>query len=248
MDSQYKQDLDARDNQIANLEKQLDDEQKKAKIFEDKYLSLENQLRARNEAIENDLRQQIADIQAQLQKAQDDNKNMAAEMKKYELAVNQLNERLRQFQATPEIEGAALERDGHIVGVDEREQLAYINLAKGQKIYRGLTFTVYDRFSPIPKSGKGKGAIEVIEIMDSISKCRITEFNASNPIMTNDIIANLVWNKDKKFNFCVAGDFDFDGDKLIDQDGLQKITELIEHWGGRVTPTLSVDTDFLVRF
>jgi hypothetical protein len=132
------------------------------------------------------------------------------------------------------------------VGIDERERLAYINLAKGDQIYRGLKFSVYDRFAPLPKTGKGKGAIEVIEIMDTISKCRITDFDASNPIMNNDIIANLVWNKDKKYDFCVAGDFDFDGDGSVDPDGLQKITELIEHWGARVVPTLSVDTDFLV--
>ena len=246
MITQHDQNLEARDTQIAQLQKQLDDEQRKAQTHETEYRNLGNQLQSRNEAIVNDLQQQIAGLQEQLKLAQDDNRKMNDEIKKYQLAVNQLNERLRKFQPTPEQEFAALEPDGNIVGIDERERLAYINLAKGDHIYRGLKFTVYDRFAPIPKTGKGKGAIEVIEIMDTISKCRITDFDASNPIMTNDIIANLVWNKDKKYNFCVAGDFDFDSDGLVDQDGLQKITELIAHWGGQVTPTLSVDTDFLV--
>jgi len=246
MDTQHRQDLDARDAQIAQLQKQLDDEQRKARVHEVEYQNLGKKLDARYVAENNDLRQQIASLEEQLKQVQDDISKKNDEIKKYQLAVNQLNERLRKFQPTPEQEFAALEPDGNIVGIDERERLAYINLAKGDQIYRGLKFTVYDRFAPIPKTGKGKGAVEVIEIMDTISKCRITDFDASNPIMTNDIIANLVWNKDKKYNFCVAGDFDFDSDGLVDQDGLGKITELITHWGGQVTPTLSVDTDFLV--
>jgi len=245
MIAQHKQDLDTRDTQIQELQKQLDDEQRKAQTHETEYRNLGNQLQSRYEATANDLRQQIADLQEQLKQAQDDNKKMTGEIGKYRVAVNQLNERLRTFQPTPE-DSTALEPDGFIVNIDERERLAYINLAKGDQMYRGLKFTVYDRFAPIPQTGKGKGAIEVIEIMDTISKCRITDFDTSNPIMTNDIVANLVWNKDKKYRFCVAGDFDFDKDGLVDQDGLQKITELIEHWGGQVTPTLSVDTDFLV--
>jgi len=245
MDSQHTQDLDARDAQIAQLQKQLDDEQRKAKVHELEYQDLGKKLEARYVAENNGLLQQIASLEEQLKQAQDDNNKMNDEIKKYQLAVNQLNERLRKFQPTPDAV-TPFEPDGYIVNIDEREKLAYINLAKGDQMYRGLKFSVYDRFRRIPKSGQGKGAIEVIEIMDTISKCRITVFDASNPIMTNDIIANLVWNKDKKYNFCVAGDFDFDSDGLVDQDGLQKITELIKHWGGQVTTTLSVDTDFLV--
>ena len=245
MDSQHRQDLDARNTQIAQLQKQLDDEQRKAQIHETEYQNLGKKLEARYVAEINDLQQQIASLGEQLKQAQDDISKMNDEIKKYQVHVKQLNDRLIVFQQKPD-DVTPLEPDGYIVNIDEREKLAYINLAKGDQMYRGLKFSVYDRFRRIPKSGQGKGAIEVIEIMDTISKCRITVFDASNPIMTNDIIANLVWNKDKKYNFCVAGDFDFDSDGLVDQDGLQKITELIKHWGGQVTPTLSVDTDFLV--
>jgi len=246
MASQHDQERKARDAQIAALQKQLDDEQRKAQTHETEYRNLGSELESSYEASKNDLQQQIDSLQEQLKLAQDENRKMDDEIKKYQVAVKQLNERLIVFQPDPEKEFAALETDGHIINVDEREKVAYIDLAKGDQIYRGLKFTVYDRFRRIPKSGQGKGAIEVIEIMDDISKCRITDFNESDPIMENDIIANLIWSRDKKYNFCVAGDFDFDNDGMVDQDGLMKITELIRHWGGRVVPTLSVDTDFLV--
>jgi len=246
MITQHDQNLEARNTQIAQLQKQLDDEQRKAQTHETEYRNLGNQLEARYKEKKNDLQQQIASLEEKLKQAQDENRKMDGEIKKYQLELKLLNKRIVDIQPDPENEFAALETDGYIINVDERERVAYIDLAKGDQIYRGLKFTVYDRFRRIPKSGQGKGAIEVIEIMGEISKCRITVFNESDPIIENDIIANLIWSKDKKYNFCVVGDFDFDSDGLVDQDGLQKITELIEHWGGRVVSMLSVDTDFLV--
>ena len=68
----------------------------------------------------------------------------------------------------------------------------------------------------------------------------------TNPLREKDPIANLVWHRDKKYRFCVAGDFDFDGDGVAEPDGLTRIAKMIEQWGGLVTATLSVDTDFLL--
>ncbi|MBN1845833.1 MAG: hypothetical protein JW810_09135 [Sedimentisphaerales bacterium] len=240
------QDLTARDKKIEDLNSQLTAQTEATQQHETEYKTLRDQLQARYEGITNQMQQQITDLQAQLKAADDKDKKQTEEIEKYQAAVNKLNERLKLFQPSPEMEAAALEPDGYIVNMEEREKIAYINLAKGDQIYRGLKFTVYDRFAPIPKSGKGKGAIEVLEIMDTISKCRITAFDETNPIMTNDIIANLVWSRDKKYRFCVAGDFDFDGNGQPEADGRQKVIDLIQHWGGLVTDTLSVDTDFLV--
>ena len=54
------------------------------------------------------------------------------------------------------------------------------------------------------------------------------------------------WDKDKKYQFCVAGDFDFDGNGEVDPDGQEQIVSLINNWGGQAVSSLSVDTDFLV--
>ncbi len=171
---------------------------------------------------------------------------MKTTISQYQSRMDELEAVLQQVRPAPDQEVIALEPDGYVVSVNLKDKLAYINLSQNDHIYRGLTFSVYDSFQNIPKDGKGKGKLEVIEIMDTISKCRVTEYDMTNPIMEKDIIANLVWDKDKKFKFCVAGDFDVDQDGKVDPEGRAKIKRLINIWGGEAVDSLSVDTDFLV--
>ena len=198
------------------------------------------------EQIIRQLESQITEAQGSAKTAQEENDTIKRQEVEFQMEVKNLRERLQQFQPSPETETAALEVDGFVILVNPRERIAYINLTNKDHIYRGLTFTVYDSFREIPKSGQGKGSLEVIEIMDTMSKCRIVDADATNPIQAKDIIANLIWSPEKEYLFCVVGEFDFDGDGQIDADGRQRIVTLIEGWGGRVTDTLPVETDFLV--
>ncbi|MBN1436794.1 MAG: hypothetical protein JW936_06945 [Sedimentisphaerales bacterium] len=200
----------------------------------------------RYEEIITSLNNQLDYAQNQERASREQVQEMQQTVADFEAEVQRLNERLQMFQPDPETEAAALEPDGHIVSVVLRDGFAYINLGRNDHIYRGLTFTVYDSYQPIPRSGQGKGNIEVIEIMDQISKCRIVDYDRTNPILDGDTIANVVWNADKEYLFSVIGDFDFDGDGNIDPDGRDQIVRLIEAWGGRATDRLTVDTDFLV--
>ena len=154
---------------------------------------------------------------------------------------------LRDTRQKPTTEIEALDPDGKIISVDPREHMVYINLAQNDKIYRGLTFSVYDGLDKnVPSSGQGKATIEVIEILDSISRCRVVESLTTNPIIKGDVIANLVWDKQKEFVFCLVGDFDFNMDGEIDIDGRDRIATLIKAWGGKVQDYVGVETDFLV--
>jgi len=159
---------------------------------------------------------------------------------------NILKSELAKYRPTPDIELVSLKPDGFIVSINEPESIAYINLTNKDHIYRGLTFTIYDSYQEIPKHGVGKGSIEVIEVMDTISKCRITDVDLANPIMEKDIIANLVWDIDRKYTFCVSGNFSITDDMPASMAGREMIENLIEGWGGEVTSDVSVSTDFLV--
>ncbi len=190
------------------------------------------------------------------QNLEKENQTLMQDYKRLEEAYNDFSTRMKELEEVlgsqrprPDMEMEALQPDGLIVSVVPEDELTYINLSRNDRIYRGLTFSVYDSFQEFPRTGKGKGMIEVIEVMDTISKCRITEYDATNPILKGDIIANLFWDKNKDYKFCVTGDFDFNRDGTIDADGRDRIIALIaanEVWKGKIVNDVTVDTDFMV--
>ncbi len=269
---QYQAQIKALQDEIAGMKKDLNQASSSASITEKTYSNLEKKLRSEYEKVIRNLTDEKNKLQAKYTMLEKDfanqvkishqNEQKVINLQKLlqvarpgpgmdvsNMSCDDLKKLMKTLQETfssPEMETAALEPDGKIVQVVPDAKLAYINLGRNDHIYRGLTFGVYDSFQPIPKSGKSKGAVEVIEILNNIAKCRIIDQDPTNPIMKNDIIANLIWSKDKKYLFCVAGDFDFNGDGKVDADGRMQIVSLIKAWGGKVTDKLTVNVDFLV--
>ena len=216
---QYQQRMAALEAEVNEITEELKTADSKAQQLEASYDQLRDQSIGQYEQVIQKMRSDIQEAQTQADTLAAENRTLQDNLSNCQTSVGQLNQRLQQFQPQPEMEQAALEPDGFIVSVDEADMVAYINLGSSDQMYRGLKFAVYDRFRTIPKTGQGKGAVEVIEIMDQISKCRITQHDATNPIMPDDIIANLVWSRDKQYSFAVSGEFDFNGDGEIDLDG-----------------------------
>lgn len=242
----YETTIEQMEGQMAQLNEQLAVASKAAQTAEENYSALQNQQVQSYERLIGELNAKADEIKNQLNELQDKNQNLLAQKDGFESEVKKLRELLKEYRPLPDREGAAIEPDGYVISVVPHDNLAYINLNNTDSIYRGLTFSVYDSYQEIPKSGKGKGSLEVLEMFDTISKCRITDFDQTNPIMEKDVIANLVWNKDTQYLFCVAGDFDFDQDGQIDPEGRLRVESLIASWGGQADTSLSVDTDFLV--
>ncbi|MGB7583086.1 MAG: hypothetical protein WBL85_11645 [Sedimentisphaerales bacterium] len=206
----------------ALLEKKSDEQVK------DLYGKLDQEKTAREET-----NKQLLKSQAELQMAQDRIQKI-------------LKESVWPIQPPPETEIKAFEPAGKIILVDDQAKTVQINLGTNDHIYRGLTFAVYDRGQPIPRNGKGKAEIEVYSIGDSFSAARIIRSDKKNPILADDIIANLIWSPTKANTFVVAGDFDLNGDGIIDDDAIAKIRGLVEKWGGKVADTVTVNTDYVI--
>ncbi len=206
----------------ALLEKKSDEQVK------DLYGKLDQERTAREET-----NKQLLKSQAELQTAQDRIQKI-------------LKESVWPVQPPPDTEIKAFEPDGKIILVDDQAKTVQINLGSNDHIYRGLTFAVYDRGQPIPRNGKGKAEIEVYNIGDSFSAARIIRSDRKNPIVADDIIANLIWSSTKANTFVVAGDFDLNGDGVIDDDAVAKIRGLVERWGGKVADTVTVNTDYVI--
>ncbi len=248
------QQLDSSAQQNDTYKKQIEELQTQIDSLGMTVANMKNQTNDSIEDIQGRFENHVQALQKEKDEIQKQTDTMKQELDQKQEVVESLTKKAEDLEEIVKIirpnptEGLeALDPDGTIISVDARERMVYINLAANDKIYRGLTFSVYDGLDKtVPTNGQGKATIEVVEILDSISKCRVVETKSTNPIIKGDIIANLVWDKEKEFNFCVVGDFDFDMNEEIDIDGYDRIVTLIKGWGGKVVNTVGVDTDFLV--
>lgn len=69
---------------------------------------------------------------------------------------------------------------------------------------------------------------------DTSAMCRVVRSSFGRPILVQDPIANLIYDKQRKFNFYVLGDFDLDGDGKATLSDREQVIDLIERWGGVV--------------
>lgn len=186
------------------------------------------------------------EARANLDKEHDVLLKTQAELKMTEDRMKRIQEELQAIVPSPDSKVEAYKHDGKIILVDDQAKIVHLNIGSDDRVYPGLTFSVYDKGMPIPKDGKGKAEIEVFDVAKNFSAARIITSNIKRPIIQDDIIANLIWDSEKTNVFVVAGEFDLDSDGVIDYDAVDKIKALIEKWGSRVDDTVSIDTDFLV--
>lgn len=145
--------------------------------------------------------------------------------------------------------------DARIIRVGSSNDV-YIDLGAGDRLTPGLTFEIYDKTEGVPKLGDGvspdnmpvgKASIEVTNIGQNSSRCRIIKTNpASTPLSEGDICVNLVYDRHAKYNFMVYGDFDMNGDGIVTAGEADMVRNLCRRWGGGVVTKITVDTDFLV--
>jgi hypothetical protein len=197
--------------------------------------------------------EQVQTLMDQLEQIQTQNKDLNQRLMKteaeFQLAQKRMSlaqEQLEAIAPPPDTSIAAYKSDGEILLIDDQSKIVHINIGTKDRVYQGLTFSVYDKHAPIPKDGKGKAQIEVFNVGDTISAARIIEDDIKNPVILNDIVINLIWDKDKTNVFVVAGDFDVDGDTFVDVDGPEKIKALINKWGGVVVENVSTETDYIL--
>jgi hypothetical protein len=256
---------EATKGQLDNLQAQFDDAKKVGMEKENTLLAEKDRLQQQFDKVrtgydelkallEKKSDEQVKDLYGKLDQErtgrEETNKQLLKSQAELQTAQDRIQKILKEsvwpVQPPPETEIKAFEPDGKIILVDDQAKTVQINLGTNDHIYRGLTFAVYDRGQPIPRSGKGKAEIEVYNIGDSFSAARIIRSDKKNPIVADDIIANLIWSPTKANTFVVAGDFDLNGDGVIDDDAAAKIRGLVEKWGGKVADTVTVNTDYVI--
>lgn len=169
--------------------------------------------------------------------------------------------RIRRSRPPGTGENVIRQADGEIVRVPGNDNV-FINLGQGDQISPGLTFEVYDRFAGVPALGpdggtgnpdeaedslpQGKASIEVVRVGPGQSECRIIRQTRGQSVVERDIISNLVYDKNTKYNFVVFGDFDLDRNGAPTPGDADVIKRLITGWGGQLQNAVNVNTDFVV--
>jgi hypothetical protein len=198
-------------------------------------------------------KEQIGTIQTDLEKARTEAKQLNDNLLKTQAELNVAQLRLQgaltqvsEIRPTPDKEAPAFQPDGSVVLVNEAAGVIHINLGSDDHVYQGLTFSVYDRSAGIPRDGKPKAQVEVFTIDKKVSAARVLSSDRKNPIVTGDLIANLIWDPAKQNQFIVVGDFDLNGDGKPDFDGVTRIEALIQRWGGAVSKEVTPLTDYVI--
>lgn len=145
--------------------------------------------------------------------------------------------------------------DGRIIRIPSKD-IVYINIGSAESVTPGLTFEVYDKADGVPPIGdpseeqaslpKGKASIEVLRVGNGSSECRITRVTPGTQLSEGDLVANLVYDPNIKYNFVVYGDFDMDRNGVATPQDAEIIKRLVTQWGGKLVDQVNVDTDFVV--
>ena len=241
------------DNATAQVEQNRQDFLAELDQFQSSYDKTRESFDNLKADMDNATAEQIDTFQAKLDteqtKLQQKQLDLQATEKKLDDSDTLLQDALTKLEAIkpkPDQEAQAYEPDAQIVRIDSQNGIVYLDAGIKDHVYRGLTFAIYDRNKPIPENGEGKAEIEVFQVSEQVSAARIVKSDTKDPIAKEDIVANLIWDRNTPNQFVVAGDFDFNNDGRIDADGAQRIAELIERYGGTVADTITVDTDFLI--
>ncbi len=161
------------------------------------------------------------------------------------LSVN----RLRAQDPATLVDGRVVDTGGG--GSDE----VFIDRGRKDRIVLGMTFEAYDNDAALQDMGRltgdvprGKASLQVIQVGQTTSKCKITRSIPGRPLVRGDIIANAVYDPDHVFRFLVYGKFDVDGDRKPSEDEAEFLRSTIIDWGGNVVTgdQLPGDLDFLV--
>lgn len=147
--------------------------------------------------------------------------------------------------------------DGRISSVLSDSRVVYIDLGRNDHIVLGMTFEVYDSGSGVVKDERGdirgKSTLEVVNVLDNASVCRVVRRDPGRELIVGDIVANVVYDPRMKFNFYIFGDFDLDDTGQTTLTDRRRIEGMIAAWGGKVVSNrrsgdegLKPETDFLV--
>ena len=220
---------------VTQLESASEDYRGGFQSVEQKYLEQIRDLQQANDALDQNLRAQIRDLQQ---------KSLLLEDQVSALQLAGRGESLK-----PKDEFSLV--DGSVANTNPSQNEVFISIGRRQNVILGMTFAIYGNATQIRPDAEGnypqgKGAIEVVNVGETSSRCRVLFERTGNPVVPGDVIANAAYDPTKVYKFLIAGNFDTNSDGRRTPGERTEITALVEEWGGKTTEELEGDVDFVV--
>ncbi len=134
--------------------------------------------------------------------------------------------------------------DGAVLDISD--QVVYISLGKQQGVQPGLRFVVISATQKGQVKPPIKAVLEVTDVSDITSECRIVSSLDDNPILKGDLILNLIYDRELRLKIFILGEFDLNKDGIIDPAGRQRIEEIVTRARGTILPQLSPAVNFVI--
>ncbi|MBG84364.1 MAG: hypothetical protein CMJ40_07460 [Phycisphaerae bacterium] len=228
----------------AAVDRQLDQIRKADSTYEQQVASALDGLEKAKERNRGRYVDQIRELEDEVDRLSDENV-------RGESRIQELQELVNRSRIQPKDPANLV--DGEIIEVAGRGDQVYIDRGKSDQIVLGMTFEVYDDAAQIRPDDegnfpRGKASIQVVKVGETTSTAKVTRGTKGRPIVSNDVVANAIYDPTYKFKFLVHGRFDVDGDEIATLEETDYLRRQIEAWGGEVVSgdQITGDLDFLV--
>jgi hypothetical protein len=212
----------ARDTAVADLSKEQAAYRaavEALKSEKDQLVADKTQKNKDTDALKADFERKIADAQGQVTQANADVKRIKEELKKY-------------YHLDPSSSG------GMVTWINQRNNMAYINLGWEDGLHRRISFSVYPQGTTDVAKATSKGKIEVINVTGPhLAEARIIDNPTNNPLLPGDMIHTEGWHPGQHEHFAIAGMIDIDA---TGRDQTEKLHDLILANGGFVDAEIVV--------
>ena len=164
-------------------------------------------------------------------------KEQATERSRRQTRITQLEDRIRQLLELDLKWVVEIDTVGSILSVEDRSGRVIIDMGSTERAFPGLLFEVFTYEKGVYIE---KGMVEVIEVKEGISVCRILvqKDRRMHPLAKDDRIGNPTFNPRRPKTFVVAGEFE--------RYNKADIESFIKRSGGLVVQKLGPGVDFLV--
>ncbi len=209
----------------------IDDLRKQMQDATDRFASERSSMEQRIAALQEEGQQmeaKLRDAQAEFEKKESDSRKKVA----------LLNARIQEFQKKLAFTKDPLRTDGHVLSMNEKLDLGFIDLGAKNKLRRGMRFEVLNADPSAPEAKKGM--IEVTEVHPEFAEFRIVELkDRFIPLTGGDLISNPIYDPHAERRAVLVGRFS----SRYNRD---QLTALLAELGIQVQTQVDITTDYLI--